>query len=206
MAESVQNFKPIMKRGTGMNLLELLLIAIGLSMDAFAVSVGIGLTQTKKGWKAPLTAGLYFGLFQAIMPLLGYLVGYRFSGVIQAVDHWIAFALLSFIGGKMLVDSLRSGKEETSESSLLPGRMLILSLATSIDALAVGVSFAFLQVKILPAISFIGGVTFLCSALGCRLGHIFGSRYQKLAERAGGIILILMGLKILLSHLGILLF
>ena len=186
-----------------MSLTELFIIAVGLSMDAFAVAVCKGLAMTKMNWKNAGIVGLYFGGFQGIMPLLGYLLGSRLSGTIEAYDHWIAFVLLILIGGNMIKEALESG-EETADPSLDIKTMTLMAVATSIDALAVGVTFAFLQVQIIPAVSFIGITTFLLSAAGVKIGNVFGSRYQKKAEFAGGLILILMGFKILLEHLGIL--
>lgn len=194
-----------------MNLLELLLIAVGLSMDAFAVSVSTGLTMPQATIKKSLTVGLYFGIFQAVMPLLGYLLATQFADNIIAFDHWIAFILLCFIGGKMALGSFdkegdnkkRQGGEASLTASLTPGRMLPLAVATSIDALAVGVSFAFLQVKIGPAVCYIGLTTLILSMAGVKIGHAFGAKFKSQAELAGGLILVLIGLKILLEHLGI---
>jgi len=190
-----------------MTLLELFLIAVGLSMDAFAVAVCKGLSLKKPGIKNMLIVGAYFGIFQAGMPLIGYFLGSYLSDSIVAFDHWIAFVLLAIIGGKMIKESFE--KEECcgcTEEKLKVGDMLTLSVATSIDALAVGVTFAFLKVSIVPAVSFIGVVTFALSALGVKIGSIFGAKYKFKAELAGGVILILMGLKILLEHLGIISF
>lgn len=184
-----------------MSLTELFIIAAGLSMDAFAVAVCKGLAMTKMSWKNAGIVGLYFGGFQGIMPFLGYMLGSRFSGTIEAYDHWIAFVLLGLIGGNMIKEALESG-EETADPSLDVRTMTMMALATSIDALAVGVTFAFLQVRIIPAVSFIGIITFLLSAAGVKIGNVFGGRYQKKAEFAGGLILVLMGLKILFEHLG----
>ena len=185
-----------------MHFWELLLIGVALSMDAFAVSVCKGLSLRRLSWKHALLAGLYFGGFQFLMPVLGYLLGYRFESLIAAVDHWIAFALLALIGGNMIKES-RDQDEELSDDFGFQ-TMLLLAVATSIDALAVGITFAFLSVRILPAAGLIGGTTFLLSALGIYVGHVFGLRYKARAELAGGLILILIGLKILLEHLGIL--
>lgn len=210
-----------------MNLLELLLIAIGLSMDAFAVALCSGLTMKKVTVKKALIVGLYFGLFQAIMPLFGYILSTQFADKIITFDHWIAFALLGLIGGKMFVESFRKegcadrecpagtcadrecpGGERPNkkEVSLKPAEMLPLAIATSIDALAVGVSFAFLDVNIVPAILFIGIITLCLSMLGVKVGNMFGVRLKSKAELAGGIILVLMGVKILLEHTGIIAF
>lgn len=184
-----------------MRLFELLLIAVGLSMDAFAVSVCKGLSVQKLRPRHALLAGLYFGGFQFLMPVLGWLLGVRFEHLIESIDHWIAFGLLSVIGLGMIRES-RSKAEELSDDFGLK-TMLLLAVATSIDALAVGVTFAFLQVRILPAAALIGGTTFLLSALGIWIGSVFGARFKSGAELAGGVILILIGLKILLEHLGL---
>ena len=186
-----------------MSLWELFVIAVGLSMDAFAVSVCKGLSVQKVSLRHAGCAGLWFGGFQALMPLLGWLLGIRFQAAIERFDHWIAFVLLAFLGINMLREA-RSCEEECVDCSFAWRAMLPMALATSIDALAVGVTFAFLQVDILPAVAFIGVTTFLLSALGVRLGAVFGERYQKVAQIFGGVILILMGVKILLEHLGIL--
>ena len=181
---------------------ELFVIAVGLSMDAFAVSICKGLAMKKMNWKNAGLAGLYFGGFQMFMPLVGYLLGTGFRDKITSIDHWIAFVLLAFIGINMIKESFSD--EEEADSSFDVKTMLILAVATSIDALAVGVTFAFLHVQILPAVSLIGVTTFVLSAVGVRVGNVFGSRYKSKAELAGGIILVLMGVKILLEHLGIL--
>lgn len=186
-----------------MNLLELFIIAVGLSMDAFAVSVCKGLAVQKVSLRHAAIAGLWFGGFQALMPLLGWLLGSRFQSAIERFDHWIAFVLLLILGINMLREAFGED-DECTNSSFAWRIMLTMALATSIDALAVGVTFAFLKVSILPAILLIGVTTFLLSALGVRLGSVFGQRYQKAAEILGGVILILMGFKILLEHLGIL--
>ena len=185
-----------------MNLWELLIIAVGLSMDAFAVSVCKGLSVQRVSLRHAACAGLWFGGFQALMPLLGWLLGSRFQAAIERYDHWIAFVLLVFLGVNMLREA--RSEEENVDGSFSWRIMLAMALATSIDALAVGVTFAFLQVDILPAILFIGTTTFLLSALGVRLGSVFGQRYRTAAEILGGVILIAMGVKILLEHLGVL--
>ena len=185
-----------------MALYELLLIAVALSMDAFAVSVCKGLSVGRARPGQCVTAGLYFGGFQALMPLLGWLLGVRFQSLIAGVDHWIAFILLGLIGVNMIRESRE--EEEHVEGDFGPRSMLPLAVATSIDALAVGVTFAFLGQKILPAVSCIGVVTFLCSCIGVALGSVLGSRSRSRAELAGGVILVLMGTRILLEHLGIL--
>ena len=186
-----------------MSLIELILIAIGLSMDAFAVSVCKGLAVDKLKLKHFIITGLWFGGFQALMPAIGYFLGASFEKYITSIDHWIAFALLGIIGISMIKESL-SKEEEEADDSLAPKTMLLLAVATSIDALAVGITFAFLQVDIIPAVSFIGITTFVLSAIGVKVGNIFGIKYKSKAELAGGIILLLLGTKILLEHLGIL--
>ena len=183
-----------------MEIWELFLVAVSLSMDAFAVSVCKGLSVKKLRPRHCATAGLYFGGFQALMPLLGWLLGRQFESLIKSIDHWIAFVLLALIGANMIREAL--GDEEDVNDSFSFKTMLPLAVATSIDALAVGVTFAFLEVRILPAVSFIGVVTFLLSALGVKIGSIFGTKYKSKAELTGGVILILLGLKILLEHLG----
>lgn len=185
-----------------MNILELFLIAVGLSMDAFAVSICKGLSVQHLEWKHVLLAGLYFGGFQALMPTIGYVLGVQFESLITSIDHWIAFILLLIIGGKMIQESLEEPEE--LDDSFAVKTMLMLAVATSIDALAMGVTFAFLRVNIAAAVLFIGMTTFLFSSAGIKIGHVFGLRYKSKAELAGGIILILMGAKILLEHLGIL--
>lgn len=187
--------------------IELFLIGVGLSMDAFAVSVCKGLAMKKVNKKQAVVIGLYFGGFQALMPFLGWLLGIRFQKYIVSVDHWIAFVLLVFIGGKMVVEAVREKGEKEIGKMDLPlnhKEMLVLAVATSIDALAVGITFAFLDVPIAEAVIIIGCTTFVLSILGVVVGNYFGSRYKKKAEITGGIILILIGLKILLEHLEIL--
>lgn len=186
-----------------MTLFNLFLIAVGLSMDAFAVSVCKGLAMEKAPLKKAAIAGIWFGGFQALMPLVGYLLGSQFEKNITSIDHWIAFILLGLIGGNMIKESFSKEEEETS-STMYFKEMFLLAVATSIDALAVGITFAFLQVNILPAVSLIGITTFVLSVIGVKVGNLFGSRYKSRAELAGGIILILIGIKILLEHLGIL--
>lgn len=183
-----------------MSLPELFLIAVGLSMDAFAVSICKGLSMCRFYPHHALIIGMYFGGFQALMPLIGYLLGIRFQEAITAYDHWIAFLLLGIIGYNMIREAL-SGEEESCDASIAVRDMLVLAVATSIDALAVGVTFAFLRVQILPAVSFIGCTTFLLSIVGVRVGTVFGARYKSRAELAGGGILVLMGVKILVEHL-----
>ena len=183
-----------------MSLFELFLIALGLSMDAFAVSICKGLSMPCMRWKHAGIIGLLFGSFQALMPAIGYFLGYQFRTVITRFDHWIAFILLGIIGFNMAKEAF-SKSEEEMDCSVSPGNMALLAIATSIDALAIGVTFAFLNVQIIPAVSFIGIVTFALSIAGVRIGNVFGIRYKSKAELAGGIILITMGLKILIEHL-----
>lgn len=186
-----------------MNIIELLLIAVGLSMDAFAVSVCKGLAMKRCTWGKAGIVGLYFGAFQALMPLIGFFLGVQFKEVITSVDHWIAFILLGIIGANMIREAFGSCDGcQDADASLDVRTMLGLAVAISIDALAVGVTFAFLQVEIVPAVSFIGAITFTLSVAGVKIGNIFGTKYQSKAELAGGVILILMGCKILLDHLG----
>ena len=227
-----------------MGLLELFILAIGLSMDAFAVSICKGLALPKINLKSAGIVGLWFGAFQALMPLIGYLLGVNFRSYIVSIDHWIAFVLLALIGANMIKEALSDDDEEEEAEirnlkrgpeertigvcsldscSISPTgqvalsrednamkdilgfkTMFLLAVATSIDALAMGVTFAFLNVNIIPAISFIGVVTFTCSAIGVKIGNVFGLKYKSKAEIAGGVILILLGCKILIEHLGIL--
>lgn len=185
-----------------MGLLDLFLIAVGLSMDAFAVAICKGLSVQKVKLKHGLIVGLYFGGFQAGMPLLGYLLGSSFAKYIEAFDHWVAFILLGIIGINMIRESRE--KEEELNGSFGFKAMIPMAVATSIDALAVGVSFAFMRVEIGWAVVFIGAITFTLSAIGVKIGNHFGAKYKSKAELFGGIVLILLGIKILLEHLGIL--
>lgn len=184
-----------------MTFVEFLIIGVGLSMDAFAVSICKGLAVKDLKVKQQCITGLYFGGFQALMPLIGYLLGGGFKGFIEQVDHWIAFILLAIIGGKMILESREEAKAGTADFS--PKEMTTLAVATSIDALVVGVTFAFLDVNIVEGISIIGITTFILSAIGVKIGHTFGTKYKSKAEVVGGVVLILMGLKILLEHTGI---
>lgn len=186
-----------------MGLIELFLIAVGLSMDAFAVSVCKGLAMPKCTFKKAAIVGLWFGGFQALMPAIGYVLGAQFQEAIASIDHWIAFVLLALIGGNMIHEALDNDEEE-ADASLNVKTMFLLAVATSIDALAIGITFAFLKVNIIPAVCFIGIVTFIISFAGVKIGNVFGVRYKNKAEIVGGIILILLGLKILLEHLGFL--
>lgn len=186
-----------------MGLIELFLIAVGLSMDAFAVSVCKGLAMPKCTFKRAAIVGLWFGGFQALMPAIGYILGAQFQEAIASIDHWIAFVLLALIGGNMIHEALDNDEEE-ADASLDVKTMFLLAVATSIDALAIGITFAFLKVSIIPAVCFIGIVTFIISFAGVKIGNVFGARYKNKAEIVGGVILILLGLKILLEHLGFL--
>ena len=185
-----------------MSILELFILAVGLSMDAFAVSVCKGLSLGKIKPKHMCIAGAWFGGFQALMPLIGYFLGSFFAEMIEKYDHWVAFVLLAIIGGNMIKESF--GKDEKVDSSMDVKSMLLLAIATSIDALAVGVTFAFLQVQIFPAVSFIGVITFIFSAVGVKIGSLFGTKYKSKAELFGGIVLVLIGIKILLEGIGVL--
>lgn len=185
-----------------MEIIELIILSVGLAMDAFAVAVCKGLSMQKMSWKKGLIIGGYFGIFQALMPLIGYMLGVNFQENIQSVDHWIAFILLGIIGINMLKEAISQEKENSNDSVNFKD-MLILAVATSIDALAVGITFAFLKVNILLAVILIGVITFIISVAGVKIGNIFGDKYEKKAEFAGGIILILLGIKILLEHLNV---
>ena len=184
-----------------MSLIELFILAVGLSMDAFAVSVCKGLSLGKIRPKHMCIAGAWFGGFQALMPLIGYFLGSFFADKITKYSHWITFILLVIIGANMVREAFG---EERLDANMNPASMFLLAIATSIDALAVGVTFAFLQVNIIYAVIFIGCVTFVCSAAGVKIGSIFGEKYKFKAEICGGIILILIGIKILFDGLGIL--
>ncbi len=187
-----------------MGIIELFVLAVGLSMDAFAVSVCKGLAMEKCDFKKAAVCGIWFGGFQALMPVIGYLMGYRFREYISAFDHWIAFVLLAIIGADMVKESF-SKEPENTDDSLGFKTMLLMAVATSIDALVIGVTFALLpDTNIAAAVSLIGLVTFILSMLGAKIGNIFGAKYKSRAELAGGVILILLGTKILLEHLGIL--
>lgn len=189
-----------------MQLWELFVIAVGLSMDAFAVAICKGLSVQKINPCHTLIAGAWFGGFQGLMPLAGYLLGKGFAHLIESVDHWVAFVLLAFIGGNMIREALSGEEDECGECKECGGsfgvkKMFPMAVATSIDALAVGVSFAFLKVRIVPAITFIGVITFVLSAVGVVVGNVFGAKFKSKAELAGGIVLIGMGAKILIEHL-----
>ena len=187
--------------------MELVLIGVGLSMDAFAVALCKGLSMRRVNYAHAAVIALFFGVFQAVMPLIGWVLGTQFARYITSVDHWIAFALLGYIGGKMIWDALHEAPETApcaGAGRLDLKELLMLAVATSIDALAVGITFAFLQVSILPAVATIGLITFALSFTGVVVGNRFGTRFQKKAEIAGGVVLVLIGLKILLEHLGLL--
>lgn len=186
-----------------MSLWELFVIAVGLSMDAFAVAICKGLSVGKASPRHAIVAGVWFGGFQALMPFLGWLLGTRFQDAITSIDHWIAFILLGLIGGNMIREALSGGEEEEMNTSFAPAAMFPMAVATSIDALAVGITFAFLDVPIGPAVGFIGVVTFVLSAIGVKMGSVLGEKFQSKAEFFGGAVLIIMGFKILLEHLGV---
>ena len=189
-----------------MGFFELFLLGVGLSMDAFAVSVCKGLAMKKATLKSQMTCGLWFGGFQALMPLVGFFLGAMFADAIKSFDHWIAFGLLALIGANMLKEALEQECDccENQDADMSVKTMFVLAVATSIDALAVGISLAMAgNVNIWAAVALIGVTTCVLSALGVKIGNIFGSRYEKKAELAGGVILILLGVKILLEHLGV---
>lgn len=185
-----------------MSIWEVFLVAVGLSMDAFAVAVCKGLKMPKINKKQTALIALFFGGFQALMPLIGYFLGNQFEEYIVSIDHWITFVLLGIIGGKMIYESFKKDEEDEGDFSIR--ELFVLAIATSIDALAVGITFAFLKVNIAISVSLIGITTFILSVIGVFIGHKFGEKYKSKAEFAGGLILILIGLKILLEHLGIL--
>lgn len=188
-----------------MSLITLFTLAVGLSMDAFAVAVCKGLAMRKISIQKASVVGLWFGGFQGLMPLIGYFLGVQFKDKITSIDHWIAFILLGIIGFNMIKEAREKDEEdEETSDSLSPKDMFVLAVATSIDALAVGITFAFLNVNIWAAVSFIGAVTFILSMIGVKVGNVFGTKYKSRAEFAGGVILILLGVKILLEHIGIL--
>lgn len=181
-----------------MSTLEIIFTALGLAMDAFAVSICKGLSLKKVSFKNAILVGTYFGLFQGLMPLIGYFLGFKMKDAIMSIDHWIAFILLGIIGLNMILDSF---KKESIDDNLEFKTMIILAIATSIDALAIGITFAFLEVNIYFAVTLTAIITFIISALGVKIGNIFGNKYSSKAEILGGIVLILMGIKILLEHL-----
>ena len=185
-----------------MDILELILIAIGLGIDAFAVSICKGISMSKMNWKKAIIIGLYFGIFQAVMPVIGYTLGKAFENLVTSIDHWIAFGLLLIIGIKMLIDAFKDDNVSVNDSVNWKV-MIILAIATSIDALAVGITFAFLQVNLLLAVLIIGIITFILCVIGTKIGNNFGNKFENKAEILGGIVLILIGVKILLEHLNI---
>ena len=185
-----------------MGAIEILLISIGLAMDAFAVSVCKGLAMKKMSWKKAIIIGLYFGIFQAVMPVIGYFLGTTFERFITNVDHWIAFILLVGIGINMVKEAFDKESENRNDDVDVK-TMLVLSIATSIDALAIGITFACLKIHIAMPVIIIGLITFIISVIGVKIGNRFGNKYEKKAEIMGGVILILLGIKILLEHLGI---
>lgn len=187
-----------------MGLLQVVLIAVGLAMDAFAVSVCKGLKMKTIDYKYAALIAAFFGVFQAVMPFIGWVLGKQFEQYITNIDHWIAFVLLAFIGGKMIAEAFKEGEEGVCPVTYDLKDVFMLAIATSIDALAVGITFAFLQMKILVPVLTIGVITFVLSIVGVIVGNRFGARYKSRAELAGGVILVLIGLKILLEHLGIL--
>ena len=197
-----------------MSFWEILLLAVGVSMDAFAVSIGKGLTAKRVSWREALLVALWFGGFQALMPVIGYFLGVSFADLVERVDHWIAFGLLLLIGGNMIREALQKEKEAVpadvaaggsaqEDNSFAFRTMLLLAIATSIDALAVGISFAFLRTPLWPSIFIIGLTTAAFSAIGLLIGKKVGDRFHKGAEILGGLILIAIGLKILLEHLAV---
>lgn len=183
-----------------MGTIELLLLSVGLAMDAFAVSICKGISMKKMNWKKALIIGLYFGGFQALMPVIGYFLGTAFESIITNIDHWVAFILLGIIGGNMIKESFEDESDSCNDDVGFK-TMVILAIATSIDALAVGITFAFLKVNLIAAISMIGVITLALSVIGTKIGNKFGNKYKNKAELVGGIILVLLGIKILLEHL-----
>ena len=184
-----------------MSIIEIALIGVGLAMDAFAVSICKGLAMRRMNYKKAIIIAAFFGVFQALMPALGYVLGTTFANKIAAIDHWIAFILLALIGANMIKEALSSDDDECQDDSLRLGDLIMLSIATSIDALAVGITFAFFNVSLLPSVSMIGIITFIICVIGVKVGNVFGEKYKSKAELAGGLILIVMGAKILIDHL-----
>jgi putative Mn2+ efflux pump MntP len=187
-----------------MGIIEIALLGISLAMDAFAVSICKGLSMKKINWKKAIIIALYFGIFQALMPVIGYCLGSAFQDFVTNIDHWIAFILLALIGGNMIREALSEDESKNCNDNVDFKTMIVLAIATSIDALAVGITFAFLNVNMPFAVSIIGIITFIISLIGVKIGNKFGSKYENKAEIVGGIVLILIGLKILLEHLGVL--
>ena len=184
-----------------MSIIEIALIGVGLAMDAFAVSICKGLAMRRMNYKKAIIIAAFFGVFQALMPALGYVLGTTFANKIAAIDHWIAFILLALIGANMIKEALSSDDDECQDDSLRLGDLIMLSIATSIDALAVGITFAFFNVSLLLSVSMIGIITFIIFVIGVKVGNVFGEKYKSKAELAGGLILIVMGAKILIDHL-----
>ena len=184
-----------------MSIIEIALIGVGLAMDAFAVSICKGLAMRRMNYKKAIIIAAFFGVFQALMPALGYVLGTTFANKIAAIDHWIAFMLLALIGANMIKEALSSDDDECQDDSLRLGDLIMLSIATSIDALAVGITFAFFNVSLLLSVSMIGIITFIICVIGVKVGNVFGEKYKSKAELAGGLILIVMGAKILIDHL-----
>ena len=184
-----------------MSIKEIALIGVGLAMDAFAVSICKGLAMRRMNYKKAIIIAAFFGVFQALMPALGYVLGTTFANKIAAIDHWIAFILLALIGANMIKEALSSDDDECQDDSLRLGDLIMLSIATSIDALAVGITFAFFNVSLLLSVSMIGIITFIICVIGVKVGNVFGEKYKSKAELAGGLILIVMGAKILIDHL-----
>lgn len=184
-----------------MSIIEIALIGVGLAMDAFAVSICKGLAMRRMNYKKAIIIAAFFGVFQALMPALGYVLGTTFANKIAAIDHWIAFILLALIGANMIKEALSSDDDECQDDSLSLGDLIMLSIATSIDALAVGITFAFFNVSLLLSVSMIGIITFIICVIGVKVGNVFGEKYKSKAELAGGLILIVMGAKILIDHL-----
>ena len=184
-----------------MSIIEIALIGVGLAMDAFAVSICKGLAMRRMNYKKAIIIAAFFGVFQALMPALGYVLGTTFANKIAAIDHWIAFILLALIGANMIKEALSSDDDDCQDASLRLGDLIMLSIATSIDALAVGITFAFFNVSLLLSVSMIGIITFIICVIGVKVGNVFGEKYKSKAELAGGLILIVMGAKILIDHL-----
>ena len=184
-----------------MSIIEIALIGVGLAMDAFAVSICKGLAMRRMNYKKAIIIAAFFGVVQALMPALGYVLGTTFANKIAAIDHWIAFILLALIGANMIKEALSSDDDECQDDSLRLGDLIMLSIATSIDALAVGITFAFFNVSLLRSVSMIGIITFIICVIGVKVGNVFGEKYKSKAELAGGLILIVMGAKILIDHL-----
>ena len=184
-----------------MSIIEIALIGVGLAMDAFAVSICKGLAMRRMNYKKAIIIAAFFGVFQALMPALGYVLGTTFANKIAAIDHWIAFILLALIGANMIKEALSSDDDECQDDSLRLGDLIMLSIATSIDALAVGITFAFFNMSLLLSVSMIGIITFIICVIGVKVGNVFGEKYKSKAELAGGLILIVMGAKILIDHL-----